>query len=492
MIEVEAHIVLVALHDLLGKLWGEAHRRRIVAETVTLLVRLRDEVQTILVAEVVPARVVGIVACAHGIDVEPLHQLDILYHALAAHIVAPVGVHLVAVGSLEEYRLAVDEHLRVLDFYLPESHLLRNHLHHTVTLLDSSHESEEIGSLSRPPLHIAHREANIAEAVFLKVGRSLGHRHAIGVEQLQVHHRASLHVHLHLQRTVLVAIGQVGGDAYIVHMHLLVTGIEITLACHAAEPPEVLILRVAAVAPAETLEGNEVVSGLHIGSDIKLGSHLRVFRIAHKLSVHIEVDIGSDRTEVGDDLPSVPVGRQLDYTAVRAHMVVLVGHIGWIVLEVPTPRKPHIHIHRVAISVKFPVGRHIECLPGRIVQIGLVEICRPLVGILYKLKLPRALERQVVGRPVHVPGQRLVQRFVCEKSGMHREPVHLIHLLVLPLRVGGDSHIGSRGSHGNGCGHHQKSLFHVNRIMLVINISFILAKVAKISVTLQQIMLRNE
>ena len=52
-----------------------------IAHTVALEVRLCRQVDAILVAEVIPAGIVRIVAGAHGVDVELLHDLDILNHA---------------------------------------------------------------------------------------------------------------------------------------------------------------------------------------------------------------------------------------------------------------------------------------------------------------------------------------------------------------------------------------------------------------------------
>lgn len=51
-------------------------------------------VNTILVAEVVPEIIVGIVAGAHGIQVELLHHLNILNHAFARNDVTTVRIHL--------------------------------------------------------------------------------------------------------------------------------------------------------------------------------------------------------------------------------------------------------------------------------------------------------------------------------------------------------------------------------------------------------------
>ena len=82
----------------------------------------------IAVAEVVPVGIVGVVACAHGVEVKLFHQLDILKHALLAHHISAVGVELVAVGALYQHGLAVDEQLAVLYLHAAEAHIYRYHL----------------------------------------------------------------------------------------------------------------------------------------------------------------------------------------------------------------------------------------------------------------------------------------------------------------------------------------------------------------------------
>ena len=96
---------------------------------MALLVGLGSHVDAVLVAQVVPDGVIRIVACADGIDVQTLHDLYVLNHALAAHHIAPIGVKLMAVCTLDENGLAVDKQLSVLDFNLAETYLLGNDLY---------------------------------------------------------------------------------------------------------------------------------------------------------------------------------------------------------------------------------------------------------------------------------------------------------------------------------------------------------------------------
>ncbi len=176
MVELHLHVVLVALQDLFRELRLRHWRRLVIAilEGMALLVGLGGDIEAILVAEVIPPWVVGIVARAHGVDVEALHDLYVLDHALHRDHVASVGIHLVAVSTLDEHRLAVDEQLGVLDLHLAESHLLRNHLHH-VALAVFHHrlKREEIRRLRRPLLHVAHHESHGGFLASAEVGSLL-------------------------------------------------------------------------------------------------------------------------------------------------------------------------------------------------------------------------------------------------------------------------------------------------------------------------------
>ena len=156
VVELVLHVVLVALkyRQCEYLLFGDSVFA--VVEAVALLVSLCTNVQTILVAKVVEFGVVRIVACAHGVDVELLHKLDVLKHTLARHHVAAVGVYLVAVGALDVYRLAVYKQLRVLNLYLAETRAHRNSLYILVALLHRNHHLVEVRSLGSPLKWVLH------------------------------------------------------------------------------------------------------------------------------------------------------------------------------------------------------------------------------------------------------------------------------------------------------------------------------------------------
>ena len=182
-------------------------------------------------------------ACAHGIDVETLHNLDVLYHALTRYHIATIRVHLMTVGTLDQYRLSVDEQLRVDDLHLAEAHLLRHHLNDVALLvLYCCHEGIEIRVLSTPLLDILDGELRRAIDTLLEVGVALDDFDTVVVKELVLDDRLSLHLGINLYDTVLIAVLQVGSNLDVGEMYGGVACIEVAVACHARQSPEVLVL----------------------------------------------------------------------------------------------------------------------------------------------------------------------------------------------------------------------------------------------------------
>ena len=128
MVVEHRHVVLVALHNLLGKLRLLGSSIVAILEAMALLVSLSNHIETILVAEVIPAWIIRIVAGTNGINVQALHHHDILNHALLAYVITFIRIHLMTVGTLQENRLTVYQKLLVLDFHLAEAHLYLDNL----------------------------------------------------------------------------------------------------------------------------------------------------------------------------------------------------------------------------------------------------------------------------------------------------------------------------------------------------------------------------
>ena len=80
---------------------------------------------------------------------------------------------------------------------------------------------------------------------------------------------------------------------------LPVASVEIAVAPHAAQPPEVLILEIASVAPAEDLKGYQITAGLHVARDVELGLEFAVLAVTDERTVDPQREVRRHRTEVG-------------------------------------------------------------------------------------------------------------------------------------------------------------------------------------------------
>ena len=74
---------------------------------------LVNDVQSVMVVHGIHPGIVGVVACAHGIDVVLLHESDIAQHRFVAHCSAVERVAVVAVDTFQNHALTVDIQLVV-------------------------------------------------------------------------------------------------------------------------------------------------------------------------------------------------------------------------------------------------------------------------------------------------------------------------------------------------------------------------------------------
>ena len=245
MVVEHRHIVLVALHDLLGKLRLLGSRIVAILETMALLVSLGNNIQSVLVAEIIPARIVRIMAGTNGIDVHALHHHDVLNHALLTYVVALIRIYLMTVGTLQENRLAIDQELLVLDLHLAETYLYLYNLVrqiHTAILDRRYNEGIEVRSLSTPLANILHTELILSHTILYIIGTCNDYLLAIWVIKTEVCQGITLHLGCDVEVTILIVVLQICLYTDIEQTMILGAGIEIVLTCRTAQTPEVLIL----------------------------------------------------------------------------------------------------------------------------------------------------------------------------------------------------------------------------------------------------------
>ena len=241
--------MLVALHNLLGKERTARYGILTVAETVTLLIGFSYDIESVLVAKVVPDRVIGIVTGTHSVDIQLLHQLYVLNHTLTCHHITTIRVHLMTVSSLEENRLAIDQHLCILDFNLAETNLERDSLDSLARLgiLHMNIEIIEVRSLSRPLLWVSEYHNSLCLSFLIRCNNILGSKIIIRIFQHQESLCVTSQLKVDAERTALVVIYEIRSNTNIFQVLLCIASIEIAIASNTTEPPEVLILTIAAI-----------------------------------------------------------------------------------------------------------------------------------------------------------------------------------------------------------------------------------------------------
>ena len=106
-----------------------------IAHSVRLDIRFIYHIKSIFVAERIPERIVRIMTCPYSIDIELLHDHDILDHICLAHHISLIRVHLVAIGALDEDWLSVHEKLSVLYSHIPKAYVHPGHFSETVLVI---------------------------------------------------------------------------------------------------------------------------------------------------------------------------------------------------------------------------------------------------------------------------------------------------------------------------------------------------------------------
>jgi len=84
-------------------------------------VGLAHNVEAVLVAQIVETRIVGIVARAHGVDVELLHQLHIATHFIHRNGFSVLRTVVVAVHAHHFHRLTIHQEHIAIDFHIPKT-----------------------------------------------------------------------------------------------------------------------------------------------------------------------------------------------------------------------------------------------------------------------------------------------------------------------------------------------------------------------------------
>ena len=346
------HMGVCELHDaghVRGLEFGDMRQRGVaVIVLVALDVGLILEVDAVLVAEVVPAGVAGVVGVAHVVDVSALHEHDLALHLLRGDGVAHRGIDLLTVHALELHGLPVDVVVAageselilrgggVADLDLAEPHARRERLHKTppaVAELPDEHVSP--GLLRRPlahagHLHLCHGERHLPGfgLCHLRRGRHSVHQDVririelVGIERVGEGvplcglFSEVADVGLDAQHAVGVRGVEIGAHAQVTNLHLCRRG-ERDAAEDARESEHVLRLEERAVGVSVHLHGKDVLAPVvQVGGDVKRRGVARILREPDVAAIDPEVEERRHAVEVDIDLAAVPIRRKGEGAAV--------------------------------------------------------------------------------------------------------------------------------------------------------------------------------
>ena len=420
MVEIAADVALVAL-DVRFQERGIAGQGLVaIAHTVRLDVRFGHHIDAVFVAELIPVRVVGIMAGTHGVHVELLHQPDILFHPLVRYHIAAVGIEFVPVHALDENALAVDQQVGALDLHLAETDREMQGLQGILPVLERNVELVEIRIFRAPLVRVLHVEAAAHESArgLDGIGRLLPLR----IDEAHFNARAARVGNREVdgQRAVAVVHVEVGRDLHVLDV-LDGARIHIAVAGDARETEEILVFEIGAVAPAEHLERDEVaLARFQELRHIELALELAVFAVSHELPVHPQIDAGRHGAKVQDDLLAFPLGRNGEILPVRTDVVVVGRRDGRLALIAAGPRIADIHVNGIAVAVQFPHGRDGHPAPERGHIVGAPEPFGPLVGAADPEEIPVARQGDAAG-------------LVGQEGAVHGKTVDGVHVGILPF-----------------------------------------------------------
>ena len=360
---------------------------------VALDIGLVHHVQAVLVGQIVPARIVGIVRGADRVDVGGLHQLDVLAHRFLGHDAEGVRIMLVAIDAADHDPLAVHAHLAARDLDGAETDAAAGRLDQlALRIKQLDQQRVEVGVFRAPRLHARNLGGDRRGGAGRRRGASQDR--ALAVEQCRAHGRRlgrARQVDCRRQRAVTIVMGQPGIDAQIADMGLR-RGIECDRPLDPVDAPEVLILQIAAVRMAIEFDCDDVLAGLGCAADVEFGRELGVFRIADLLAVHPQIISRPRRPDVQQQPAPSEMRGDGDVAAIGGDLVQPMLDKGFVAGKGIAAADED----RAAQPLCLEDARYRHFAPGRHVAGRVLEADRPRLGIGGHMHPPQAIEREVI------------------------------------------------------------------------------------------------
>ncbi len=315
MVAHPQHVVGVTLYKCLAENGLLAQ----VPVAVALHIGLGEHIQAILVAQVIEVGVVGVMRCAHCIDVEAFHRYDVLLGLFACNHAAVFLAEVVAVYAVEDDSLAVDEERTVLaNAHLAESYLAAAHVHHlALAVKERDREVVEVGLLGIPQARRLNIPLEGILAGAVNCGSCSCYGRAISVDSsLECSLEGiALDGHVEVGGCVHIVVVEVGGEEIVAYLGLGRAPQEY-VALYAGESPVVLVLEQRTAGKAVHLHGDGIGARVQILRNLKLRGQVRVLTVAHNVAVYPKVIAVSGAVAAHIHIATLPVLGQHEGAAV--------------------------------------------------------------------------------------------------------------------------------------------------------------------------------
>ena len=431
----EFHHSLVALDHRFAE---QCHRRQSPV-AVTFHIGLRQHVKAVLVAKFIEKRVVRIVRRAHGVDVQLFHQPNVGLGFFARHRSTAHFTEIVAVHAANNHRFSIDEQRAVVaQRDGSETCLLTPHINDFVALFQHQFKVVESRIFSTPQFHVGHVQRHRFQVI--DVRRVFQHQ-ALSVENphdhLSVGQRHARQGHIELHTGIFLSILQACRADKKVFDATFRRSPENHIAHDARQSPIVLTFEERTAREAINLHRHDVVAAdIHEIGHVELRRQIRIFGIAHKLTVHPDVIAVSGTVETQENILAVPIRRHGEMPPIATdgilHRIVVGPVVGTTrhhtVIAVVGEGKELVHVERlvpvfiVANAINLPRRRHVDVGPSGVVVIDSEKVGRTARRVFHPPEFPRSVQTLLL-----VGHQERMRLFAVHARRSHVVP--LVHRL---------------------------------------------------------------
>ena len=395
-----------------------------VAVGVGLNVGFVHHPDTVLIAQVIEFRHIGIVAGPNRVNIIFLPHPDVFQHRFAGDHLPQIRVGFVTVNPFDFNEHAVHIEMALFDLHLAETDALRNHFDQLAVFLKRQQNRVETGIFVGPFFRIFNLH-------FQRTGSGCGSNFLpLGIEQLHLNRRTGSgnQLGIHLQHSVLIPVVQIGHDVDVTDI-VGRTGLQVNIPEDAGHAPEILVFQIRAVAPAIHLGRQQVFPRLQVLGDIKLRRRTAALAVANLFAVDPQVKGRVNAVKRNEHLFAVPVFRETERLTVGADLIDIILNKGRIFRK----RIGLIAVDQRTIIMNGPVGWHRNGFPRAVIKVGFVKVQRPFRGLRRPVELPIPVQQLEMIRLLTIIRQRVLPVLKGIKCHVRLHRIDLNYLLIFPV-----------------------------------------------------------